>query len=504
MLFLTPMSFRLVREFFCLLLFSLLSSCAQIVPPQGGAQDVTPPQLLSVSPEDSMLNTKLTRIDLRFDEFITLSNAASEVTVSPILPFPLNVMALKKTVTVKIPDSLLKENTTYRISFGKAIQDVHENNPFTGYVYTFSTGSYFDTLSLEGFIIDAATGRRDSNALVVLHEAYKSDSAIVREKPLYAVKPNQQGFFRFEGLPEKQFKIYAVRDENDNMIYDGAGEMVAFTDSIVTPSMNPVSIRLNLFAEIDTSAQPASSDQNKKGGRREVPPEPGSPQTFNYAAAIDTSDVKKRTADITKTLDIKFTAPFQNFNSSRVNLSYDSLNVSVEADIRAMIDTSENILQLNTVWRENTVYTLRLLKGFVQDTAGNDAMPARYTFRTKRAEDYATLHIHLPAKYFGDGFVFVLLDKDDTVYQRAVTDTMIHFTRLKPGNYSMRIIADKNKNGKWDSGDLLEKIQPEEVIPYLNPITLRANWENLIDFEEENKTGDRPDASPDKRERLRR
>ena len=217
---------------------------------------------MEVTPADSLLNTKVSRISLRFDEFITLNNAASEITVAPILPFPLNVSVNKKTVTVKIPDSLLMPNTTYRISFGNAIQDVHENNPFTGYHYTFSTGDYFDSLQLNGFVINAATGLRDTGAWVVLYDAVRSDSAVVREKPLYAVKTNGFGDFRLEGLPGRPFKIYALRDANGNMVYDGPGELIAFSDSVVVPAVNSLPLRLNLFAEKDSSGNIAVANEN--------------------------------------------------------------------------------------------------------------------------------------------------------------------------------------------------------------------------------------------------
>jgi len=52
------------------------------------------------------------------------------VEISPILSIPINVTGAYKKVTVKIEDTLLQENTTYRISFGNAIRDVHEGNIF--------------------------------------------------------------------------------------------------------------------------------------------------------------------------------------------------------------------------------------------------------------------------------------------------------------------------------------------------------------------------------------
>jgi len=32
----------------------------------------------------------------------------------------------------------------------------------------------------------------------------------------------------------------------------------------------------------------------------------------------------------------------------------------------------------------------------------------------------------------------------------------------------------------WDTGDLLGRIQPEEIIPYQEPLNMKAGWENII------------------------
>jgi uncharacterized protein (DUF2141 family) len=72
---------------------------------------------------------------------------------------------------------------------------------------------------------------------------------------------------------------------------------------------------------------------------------------------------------------------------------------------------------------------------------------------------------------------------NDSIYQKPVTDTMVFLKRLKPAKYTFRIIADQNRNGKWDGGDLLGKKQPEDVFPYQEPVNIRQGWENTVDFE---------------------
>src|SRR5690606_5775348 len=139
-------------------------------------------------------------------------------------------------------------------------------------------------------------------------------------------------------------------------------------------------------------------------------------------------------------------------------------------------------------------------KGFIKDTAGVEAMPSRYTFRTRADEDYGKLVVHLPMQYYGAQFVFMVNNEKDTVYQLPVTDTVVKLNKLQPGNYNMRIIIDENGNSKWDTGNLLENKQPEKVIPYLETINLKTGWENLVDFIQEEKKQPAPGSSPGKRD----
>ena len=50
------------------------------------------------------------------------------------------------------------------------------------------------------------------------------------------------------------------------------------------------------------------------------------------------------------------------------------------------------------------------------------------------------------------------------------------FDGLDPGNYSLEIVYDKNKNNRWDSGDYFKKSHPEQILRIaLNE--LKKNWE---------------------------
>ena len=52
----------------------------------------------------------------------------------------------------------------------------------------------------------------------------------------------------------------------------------------------------------------------------------------------------------------------------------------------------------------------------------------------------------------------------------------------KPGNYSLKYIADENMDKKWTSGNYWNKKQPEMIYWYNQNITLRANWDLEVEW----------------------
>ncbi|VAW25435.1 hypothetical protein MNBD_BACTEROID04-1328 [hydrothermal vent metagenome] len=57
------------------------------------------------------------------------------------------------------------------------------------------------------------------------------------------------------------------------------------------------------------------------------------------------------------------------------------------------------------------------------------------------------------------------------------TPKKVSFNLLPPNQYLIRVTLDENNNGTWDTGNFLDKKQPEVVKYFENVITIRANWE---------------------------
>lgn len=484
------MADRILYSLLTLALFATMG-CANISTPSGGKRDTTPPKLLYVSPKDSLLNTRVSEIKLQFDEYVTASDVQKEVEISPMLPVPPVVMALNKHVVFKIEDSLLEDNTTYRVSFGKAIKDVREANIFPRYTYTFSTGSYFDSLELTGSVQNAMTGMADTtDVVIVLYNASENDSAIVKKKPRYKTRPNSSGIFSFRGLPGKQFRIYAIKDANNNMMYDGDAEKIAFCDSLLLPTdsfAHPVTLRL--FAETpDTALVKTDTAKGKKMGLRDkAKPQVTVDTTFSYTTNLDTSNSTRRSFDLNDTLKLTFNKP-PVLQMEKVALTYDSAGSQRSLPIQVWVsDKTKNMVYVLGGLKENTVYSLRLQEGFGADTSGHRTAPVKYTFRTFNDDDYGKIKLNLPAKYTPAagraGHLLAVLADDKEVSVKKIADSVVSLVKLRPAKYTFRIIADRNGNGKWDPGDLFAKKQPELVIPSAASVTLKAGWDHTLDLE---------------------
>ena len=112
-----------------------------------------------------------------------------------------------------------------------------------------------------------------------------------------------------------------------------------------------------------------------------------------------------------------------------------------------------------------------------EDIFGQMNDSTKLNFRTRSLEDYGdvTTIIQNPNNL---PVIIQLTDtKDQTIKQQATdkSETIV-FPYLKPQEYKIRIIHDTNKNGKWDSGNFLKKIQPEFVEYYPEIQKVRPNW----------------------------
>src|SRR5690606_29183528 len=100
------------------------------------------------------------------------------------------------------------------------------------------------------------------------------------------------------------------------------------------------------------------------------------------------------------------------------------------------------------------------------------------SFRTQNLSDFGNVVVNLQnIKSFP--IIVQLTDKDGKVVkeQFSGSESSFSFSLVKPGTYYIRVIYDVNNNQKWDTGNYLQRLQPEEVYYFLDPLDVRANWD---------------------------
>ena len=194
-----------------LIIAFFFTSCANIIPPSGGARDSLPPVLVSALPRDSALNVTPKLITLTFDEFVSLQDVNSNLIVSPTLKENPIVDNKLRNVTIKFKDSL-EANTTYSLNFGNAIKDVNEGNILKNFRFVFSTGNTIDNFSYRGKVVLAEKGSIDSTLIVILHNN-TSDTAIYKNRPRYITRINGKGFFEFNNLSGGYYTAFVLPND---------------------------------------------------------------------------------------------------------------------------------------------------------------------------------------------------------------------------------------------------------------------------------------------------
>ena len=116
----------------------------------------------------------------------------------------------------------------------------------------------------------------------------------------------------------------------------------------------------------------------------------------------------------------------------------------------------------------------------------------------------------LTVKRLGKGtLVAQLVDKSDKVIRQAVVgdDGRAEFYFVKPATYYVRLFADDNGNGVWDTGLWADHRRAEAVYYYGKPIEMRENWDYAEEWDplaipvERQKPDDLKKAKKEKREK---
>ncbi len=181
--------------------------------------------------------------------------------------------------------------------------------------------------------------------------------------------------------------------------------------------------------------------------------------------------------DVYNPLIFKFDAPLANVDFSMIKLVQKIDSVSKPLAVKwRQIDSTLMNYAIDYKWEPEKSYEITADSTAFRSIYHLESDKFEMKFKIKSLDEYSS--IKLLAEKFDSLIVFQVLDtKDAVLVSKKAQKKGTKFEFLKPGDYFIRAFIDSNNNGKWDTGNLVKHIQPENVYYYPKKLNVKANWE---------------------------
>ena len=305
--------------------------------------------------------------------------------------------------------------------------------------------------------------------------------------------PSRPDWYRLQRTPQNDSLIYWLTDSNliksDSvliearyLISDSLDQLVMTTDTI------------NFFYRHKTDKKKKKSDKdgsddNKrkisskdlKKGNDSNDDKPAKPASM--FDSIPTLAMKfDQNVDYGNPLPINFETPIDTINMRGIHIfqkeESDTMWRPSTREIKIVPFDSVSVLKYHLIYpfEAGIKYRVEVDSLSIYDCYMQPNRTTTAEFAIPSLEEYANLYLLVNVT---DSAFVELLDSGEKVVKTAtVKDGQAALEYVRPGTYYARIIIDANGNGKWDTGNYAQHLQPEEVYYFPNKILLRKNWDN--------------------------
>ena len=192
-----------------------------------------------------------------------------------------------------------------------------------------------------------------------------------------------------------------------------------------------------------------------------------------------------------KGFDITFGSPAVKFDTTMMDISMVD-EQKKKTPIKWHLERdSMNMCRWQVVadWDEKSNYSLYIPKQSITDVMGYQNDSTVVEFSTYDPEKFATVSLNVEGAG-RSSYIILLTDSSGKTLQelKGVKNGKYRFNYVTPGDIRLRIIEDKNSNGKWDAGDVIAGLQPERAEAYFNDrgedlFTTKMNWDFEINLD---------------------
>lgn len=202
---------------------------------------------------------------------------------------------------------------------------------------------------------------------------------------------------------------------------------------------------------------------------------------------IITSSFQNGVLDYGKKVLFSTNNPIKEWDKTKISLFYvnDTLKKDTVYVKLAITKINDFTLITTNELPSNKTMRLRWLPSAITDCIGNTNDTLNYTFKIYAADNYGNFKLTIVPKNTATHYILILNNKEGKTIERKLLNPnaiiknnyIIPFINLPAGDYTLQLTYDTNADGKWSTGNYLQKIQPETIIKYSGKLTLRGNWD---------------------------
>lgn len=454
----------LINIFFLPVFASLLIfGCANQLPPSGGDDDLVPPKILKIVPGRNALNYSGNTVSIDFSEYVDRRSLKDAIFISPKPSGELNYSWSGTSVEIEFPNKLQK-NTTYTFIIGKGLKDIHNNSITAPIQFAFSTGPAIDNGKISGKVY---TQKSDNVMILAYVDRGLHDSAMNPNNkfPDFFTQLNEENIFSFYHLPKEKFRLFALKDNNRNLLFDVGADEISVLNS-------------------DIKIEDTVSTYNVNFLFKDYVPEDNFIFADKFIQTLFPSDTvsymyssfRNKAADVP--VDSRFIFYFKNNKLSRFDIAENikMTDTSGVKNFRLLYNwASDSVLEITPT--EDLKYSslLKITADFKSIKYFNEIF-----FNSADERKSGNISGKVSAETLAQGTVFVKIYNQDiktAFYSKQLEgDSLFAFKKIPEGKYILFSFIDSDKNKSYDYGNSYPYKLSEKFVIYEPALNLKGGW----------------------------
>ena len=321
-----------------------------------------------------------------------------------------------------------------------------------------------------------ARSQRDAENHFILKFSAKADSLPV----LKGLNFNVEDSFVIEANEGNDSICYWIKDslvyqmdtlavQMDYFYTDTLNQLVPKTDTLYLANKLTKEQRDRLKKEEQEKKEKERKKREKKGETIKPDPTPFLKMNVDAPSSFD----------VNRNMVLAFEEPLARIDTSSIHVNVKVDTLWVETPFLLVADSVvPRKYEILADWQPEKEYQLLIDSAAITGLYGLHTKEVKQEVKVKKLDEYGTLLFNI--RGIGEKGIVELLDNSGKVLrsQPVTSEGTADFYYLSPNTkYYVRLFNDRNGNGKWDTGNVENHVQPEEVYYFPKVWDMKANFQ---------------------------